>query len=324
MKRLSIFIITFLTIIVTASTVQANYETKTSIIDKFKNLVAAHPSQASYVSIGESVGGLEIPMFMFGNSSAGGRILWDAQMHGSEDAGSETAYLFCQWLFTGDIIADNILAHNWILIIPVVNIDTYNRPNLDHVNLNRNFPADWGSSGSSDSRSDEYRGPSAGSEPETQALINVFKTYKPTFYVNSHIYGGPRIYYHSEIPSSVMDNLKSRLSLYGQIYGGDPTSTNGWTRMSGGGFAMATAESYGAYSFLWEIGGSTAPSLSSINDKYYKETRCFLIAVCSMCADIAPPTIPEFRSLYILPLFMMAALLIVLLSRKRAARAKQS
>jgi len=319
MKKLWISLIILLVIIVTASPVQALYETKTSIISKFKSLVAAHPSQASYVSIGKSVDGLDIPMFMFGNSSTGGRILWDAQMHGGEDAGSETAYLFCEWLFAGDNSANNILAHNWILIIPVVNIDTADRPNSDNVNLNRNFPVGWGRSGSSDpnDRNGEYRGPSAGSEPETQALINVFKTYKPIFYVNTHMYGGPRIYYNSEIPSSIMDTLKSRLSLYGQIYGGDPAATNGWTRMSGGGYAMATAESYGAYSFLWEIGGTSTPPLSIVKDKYYKETRCFLIAAASMCADAAPPAVPEFQSLLILPLFMMAALLMVVLARKK-------
>ena len=88
MKRLWISIIVLLAIIVTLPIVRANYETKTSIINKFKSLVTAHPSQESYVSIGKSVDGLDILMFMFGNSSAGGRILWDAQMHGSEDAGS--------------------------------------------------------------------------------------------------------------------------------------------------------------------------------------------------------------------------------------------
>jgi len=263
--------------------VQANYETKTAIINKFKDLVAAHPAQASYVSIGKSVNGLDIPMFRFGNSSANGRILWDAQMHGSEDAGSETAYLFCVWLFSGEAGAESILARNWILIIPAVNIDTTARPNSNHVNLNRNFPVGWGESGSTSRTSDEYMGPSAGSEPETKALIDVFKTYNLKFYINSHMYGGPRIYYHSAIPSSVMTSLRARLPLLGIFYDGSPVNTNGWSRMSLGGFAITTAETYGAYSFLWEIGGTTRPPLSSVTEKYYKETRCFLVAVCTMC-----------------------------------------
>ena len=282
MKKIWIPIIILLAIVITASTVQANYETKTAIIDKFKNLVTAHPAQASYVSIGKSVNGLDIPMFRFGNSSATGRILWDAQMHGSEDAGSETAYLFCQWLFTSDTGAQYILAHNWILIIPAVNIDTTARPNANHVNLNRNFPVGWGTSGSSSRTSDEYRGPSAGSEPETEALVNVFKTYQLKFYINTHMYGGPRIYYHSAIPNYIITILRWRLSIYAPKYDGNPTNTNGWSRLSTGGFAITTAETYGPYSFLWEIGGATRPSLTDIKGKYYEETRCFLIAVCSI------------------------------------------
>jgi hypothetical protein len=281
-KKLWIPIVVLVAIVITASTVQANYETKTSILNKFKSLVAAHPSQSSYVTIGYSPKGTPMLMFRFGNPSVTGVVLWDAQMHGTEDAGSETAYLFCVWLFSGDTRATYILVHNYILIVPVVN-NLQDRPNENHVNLNRNFPVGWGRSGSSSRTSVEYRGSSAGSEPETKALINVFKTYRLKFYVNSHMYGGPRIYYNSAIPSSAITTLKSRLSTYGKTYGGNPTSTNGWSRMSGGGFAMGTAETYGPYSFLWEIGGSTRPSLSTVKGKYYLETRCFLIAVCSMC-----------------------------------------
>jgi hypothetical protein len=286
MKKLWISIVILLAIVITASPVQANYETKTAIINRFKNLVAAHPAQASYVSIGKSVEGLDILMFRFGNSSATGRVLWDAQMHGSEDAGSETAYLFCEWLFTGDSRAQYVLAHNWILIIPVVNIDTTARPNANHVNLNRNFPVGWGRSGSSSPTSDEYRGPSAGSEPETQALVNVFETYQLKFYINTHMYGGPRIYYDSAIPYGMLVVLMWRLSVYGPAYGGNPTNTNGWSRLSTGGFAITTAETYGPYSFLWEIGGTARPPLSDVTGKYFRETRCFLLAVCSIASAL--------------------------------------
>ena len=260
----------------------ANYETKTALLNKFKSLVAAHPTQASYTTIGYSPKGTAILMFTFGNSAATGRILWDGQLHGNEDAGSETGYLFCVWLFSGDSRATYILAHNWILIIPEVD-NLVSRTNENHVNLNRNFPVGWGTSGSSSRTSSEYRGSSAGSEPETKALINVFKNYKPKFYINTHTWGGPVIYY-SSTSSSIITTLKSKLSTYGTTYGGNPTSTNRWSRCSGGGFAITTANSYGIYSFLWEIGPSGKnPSYSDVIGKHYKETRCFLIAVCSMC-----------------------------------------
>ena len=285
MMKKSVPILLMLILVITTLTVpvQGNYESKSELISKFKSLVSAHPKQASYVTIGYSPKGTPILMFRFGNSSSRGVILWDAQMHGSEDAGSETAYLFCAWLFTSDPMAKYILSHNYILVIPVVD-NLYSRTNENHVNLNRNFPVGWGTTGSSDITSTEYRGPSAASEPETKALINVFKNYKPKFYVNTHTYGGPRIYY-SSAASQIITTLKSRLDTYGRTYGGNPTYTNGWSRCSGGGFAITTANSYGIYSFLWEIGPTgERPSYSDIVNKYYKETRCFLIAVCSMCS----------------------------------------
>jgi hypothetical protein len=282
MKKMIAFAIILLAIAMLVPLVFAIYETKTSILNKFKSLVSAHPTQASCVIIGYSPKGTPILMFRFGNSSSTGRVLWDSQMHGGEDAGSETSYLFSVWLFSGDSRANYILAHNYVLIIPVVD-NLVSRVNENHVNLNRNFPVGWGTSSSSSSTSLEYRGPSAGSEPETKALIKVYSTYKPKFYINAHMYGGPGIFYQSAVPSSVITTLKSRLATYAKTYGGDPTNTNGWGRISGASYAIGTAETYGAYSFLWEIGGTSRPPLSTVTNQYYKETRCFLIAVCSMC-----------------------------------------
>jgi hypothetical protein len=224
-------------------------------------------------------------MFRIGNSSASGRILWDAQMHGTEDAGSETGYLFAKWLLSsGDSRAKYMLAHNWFLFIPVVNIDEYNRANAHGVNINRNFPVGWGRSGTSTKTSaGDYRGPYAASEPETRALINVFKTYKIKFYINTHIFGGPIMFYQTAVPSSLITTLKSRITTYMKTYGGSPIASNTWIRMGGPGFAMATSQSYGIQSFLWEIGPSHVVPYSDISGKYYKDVRVFLIALASMC-----------------------------------------
>ncbi|HET6686767.1 MAG TPA: M14 family zinc carboxypeptidase [Jiangellaceae bacterium] len=59
----------------------------------------------------------------------------------------------------------------------------------DGIDLNRNFAVKWGydNEGSSpDPASDTYRGPSANSEPETQALDNLFADVGFEFFINYH------------------------------------------------------------------------------------------------------------------------------------------
>jgi hypothetical protein len=62
----------------------------------------------------------------------------------------------------------------------------------DGVDPNRNFPSHWGYDNEGSSpipSSDTYRGPSAGSEPETQAAIKLFGLAKAEFMVNYHSNG---------------------------------------------------------------------------------------------------------------------------------------
>lgn len=289
MKKKTVFVIATivsLVFIIAIPVSFANYETKTSIINKFKALCTSYPTYANYVSIGKSVLGKDILMFRIGNSSSSGRILWDAQMHGCEDVGSETGYLFAKWLLSsGDSRAKYILAHDWFLFVPVVNIDSYSRVNPHGININRNFPVGWGTSGTSTRTSaGDYRGPYAASEPETRAMINVFKTYKLKFYINTHTFGGPILYVQSLVPSSTVNTLKSRITTYMKTYGGSPISGNTWIRMSGPGLAVATSESYGIQSFLWEIGPfNVVAPYSDVTGKYYRDVRVFLIALASMC-----------------------------------------
>jgi hypothetical protein len=289
MKKKTILVIAtivFLVFVIAIPFGSANYETKTSIINKFKGLCTSYPKYANYVSIGKSVQGKDILMFRIGNSSSSGRIMWDAQMHGPEDLGSETGYLFAKWLLSsGDSRAKYMLAHNWFLFVPVVDIDSYQRANAHMVNINRNFPVGWGRSGTSTKTSaQDYRGPYAASEPETRALISVWKTYRVKYYINTHTFGGPIIYKQSAVPSSLITTLKSRINTYRVTYGGNPIADNHWYSLGGAGMAVGTSQSYGIQSFLWEIGPpNVVAPYSDMSGKYYKDVRVFLIALASMC-----------------------------------------
>ncbi len=64
------------------------------------------------------------------------------------------------------------------------------------VDLNRNYPASWNYCNGSSAIpiSQTYRGPSAGSEPETQAIMNLIKQIKPVASISYHSYSEMVLY----------------------------------------------------------------------------------------------------------------------------------
>jgi SAM-dependent methyltransferase len=62
--------------------------------------------------------------------------MWDSTLHGGEVAGGEVAYLMAKWVLensTFDPNARRILERNYLIFIPVINVDTYNRQNMRRV-----------------------------------------------------------------------------------------------------------------------------------------------------------------------------------------------
>ena len=179
---------------------------KEETIRNFKALCDAHSDVASYESLGKTLLGQDIWIFKFGNP-AGGRVLWDGQLHGNEDLGTEIIWMFVQWLVSSnEPEAELYLQRNYLLVIPVVNVDSSARDNMRRryvlsdgdvldvpygVDLNRNFAVGWGSYGSIYPESSNYMGLYGGSEPETRVLTATFRELKPSVYVNFHSWGGP-------------------------------------------------------------------------------------------------------------------------------------
>jgi len=109
-----------------------------------------------------------------------------------------------------------------VWVIPVVNPDGYahsfeserfwrknRRPNSDGsygVDLNRNYPAFWGSddTGSSPTTvAETYRGPGPGSEPETQAVMAFHARHPPTVAVSYHSYSNLVLFPYAHAPGTL-------------------------------------------------------------------------------------------------------------------------
>lgn len=132
----------------------------------------------SYV-FGQSATGLPITAYRFGTQ--GPRVLILGGIHGDEIEGV--------WAGLGLLKA---FAHTYsfslrLTLVPAVNIDGVlgrKRQNGHGVDLNRNLPTkDW----TSEVASERYHpGPSAGSEPENQALMLHLERETPEFIVSLH------------------------------------------------------------------------------------------------------------------------------------------
>jgi len=139
----------------------------------------------------------------------------DCLTHAREPQGMMSTLYFMNWLFENypaDPMAKFLVEQREMWFVPVHNPDgyVYNeqiepsgggmwRKNRRYnnwwsygVDLNRNWSYKWGynNNGSSGSSSSEtYRGPSAASEPETQALANFITSKNPTQRLSVHCYG---------------------------------------------------------------------------------------------------------------------------------------
>jgi len=147
-------------------------------------------------------------------------VFYNALIHAREPAGITCLLYFAGWLCQNygiDPVATEIVDNRELYFLPVLNPDGYeynritnpggggmwrkNRRNNGDgsygVDLNRNWGYMWGYDdyGSSPYTYDEvYRGPSAFSEPEIQAIRQFIDSRPFAFIVNAHTYGGYLLY----------------------------------------------------------------------------------------------------------------------------------
>ncbi|REE96288.1 M14 family metallopeptidase [Thermomonospora umbrina] len=191
-----------------------------NIHQELLKVAADHPTIAKTVDIGRSVQGKPITAVRVSKNV--GRlkdrqrpaVVYQATQHAREWITPEMVRRLLHHYVDGygkDAELTRIIDTTDLWFIPVINVDGYDhtftegnrlwRKNLrdndgdgqitgqDGVDPNRNFPYKWGydNEGSSPSRTSEvYRGPSPGSEPETQAQIRLFDRIRPKYAINWH------------------------------------------------------------------------------------------------------------------------------------------
>lgn len=196
------------------------YAGEGGILEELMDQAAAHPSIAEFRVIGQTVNGQDIGAVRLTKSV---KKVKDGKRPATVYIGAQHAR---EWItpemirrlldlyvssYGTDKRITSILDTTEVWFVPVANPDGYDftfeegqrlwRKNLrdndgdglitpgDGVDLNRNYPTRWGydNEGSSpEPTSETYRGPSAGSEPETQAMDQLFAAVTPQFIVNYH------------------------------------------------------------------------------------------------------------------------------------------
>ena len=159
-----------------------------TIYEWMEHMTAKFPNDLTLLDMGNSTQGVPIKGLKLARSKDNKSIFIESGIHAREWIAPATAtYIINTLLTSGDVgvqrLANN---YNWI-IFPCVNPDGYkytfehdrmwrkNRQLFDTcrgVDLNRNYPSHWNSTGcSSDPCRYDFAGPAAASELETQRLI---------------------------------------------------------------------------------------------------------------------------------------------------------
>ncbi len=202
-----------------ASALDEEYHNPEDVESKLKELVDGFPEIAKLTSIGQSVEGRDIWAVKISDNVEEHElgepaILFNSMHHSRELMTTEVALDIVERLLTGynsDDKSTHWIDSNEIWVVPQVNPDGNHkvwsgsemwRKNVSGsfgVDLNRNYPYKWGAcNGSSGFMfSDTYRGPSAGSEPETKTIMKLVSNIRPVFDISYHSYSELVLYPYS-------------------------------------------------------------------------------------------------------------------------------
>ena len=235
------------------------YFTYDEVLEYIDSIHTAYPNiMSTPISIGQTIEGRDILAYRISDNPEVDedepRVLIDGLHHAREPMSIIAPLYYAEWLLDNygtNEMATYIVDNREIWFVPILNIDgyVYNQeiapngggmwrknkrdndennnfsPNNDGVDLNRNYGYGWGYDdiGSSpDPSSETYRGTSAFSEPESEALRQfcIDKGFKTA--LNFHTFGDLMIYSEEPDGSTFPDH-----SIF-QEYGHDATKPNGY------------------------------------------------------------------------------------------------
>lgn len=256
----------------------------------------------TYERIGYSTQNREILCFKIG-PHWGGKVLWQACIHGREMINAEILWLYAKWLVEKkEPEAKRILTRNLTMIIPVLNIDNYNvtRKNANGVDLNRNFELGW-CCGSRDPARWDYKGPATLSEKESQAFHSFVMRQRPVFFMDMHT-GMPYILFKVSAsaygkPAEYGTRISKALALYKQIAGDRGQNPNEYIIKSLGpcGRAVCCSVNHGSHAFLWEFHPiertiPNGPPYEEVEPVWFPKFLPMGIALSQAC-EVKPPTL---------------------------------
>jgi hypothetical protein len=232
----------------------SDYHSPTQVDTALNDLVATYPSLAQIETIGTSHEGLPIKVLKISdnvaaNEPAEGDVIFLAAHHAREWISVEQALYLAQYLlqhYATDAALQADMNNLQIWIVPIVNPDgvaytwapggdRYWRKNRRNngdgsrgVDLNRNYGYQWGlDSGSSPNTWDDtYRGPSAFSEPETQAIRDFVQSRSNlktlvSYHSYSQLFLRPWSYTNDDPPGeSTLESISDRsITLMAAVHG---------------------------------------------------------------------------------------------------------
>jgi len=258
-------------------------------------------------------------------------VLFLATHHAREWISTAVAMKLIRWL--ADSAGMAVATHD-VWVIPVENPDGYQytftndrywrknrRPNADGtfgVDPNRNYPAFWGvdDRGSSGVQfAETYRGASAGSEPETQAVMAFHAVHRPVVAISYHSYSGLILYPWGFRSGALAPDLPRFQALAGTdlapaILDGLPEETidryhpgPGWNLYpTNGEYTDWAYRTHGTLAFTVELtGGCCAngagygfefPDDSARVERVFRDNLPFALSLIAASSD-ASPTLPQ-------------------------------